>query len=146
MTTHITITIIYLIIRYRLISRAMAAFLFCQMPVDSGHSTKLRVTPNSPGHVKDPARVHQSGRSHHSSSSSSTSVVPTKLGDQSYNSLESLLNNKHYVHLREQISYSVSFLNDMNNCVMNSVQLLVYLCTMLYPECRFLDVLRVGLQ
>lgn len=108
------------------------------MPVDSGQSTKLRVVPSAPGHVKDHFQAQNKD-----SKSSSSAIVPTKQGDQTYNSLESLLNNKQYSHLREQVSYTISFVNDTNNCVMNSVQLLVYLCNNLYPDCRFLDLLRV---
>ena len=122
--------------RFRLISRAMAAFLHCQMPVDSSQSTQLRVVPNAPGHVRDPTRNQPSPNL-------LTTIVPTKQGDQAFNCLESLLNNKHYAHLKEHISYSVSFVNNMNNNVMNSIQLLVHLCTSLYPDCRFLDVLRI---
>ena len=130
----LVISVCCITFRFRLISRAMAAFLHCQMPVDNGQ-TKLRVIPNAPGHVKESAKSQQS--------SSTISVLPTKLGDHSCNSLESLLNNKQYVHLKEHISYSVSFVNDASNCVMNSATLLVYLCTTLYPESRFLDLSRV---
>ena len=110
--------------------------------MDSSQATKLRVVPNAPGHVRDPARNQQSPRNQHLVSL----IVPTKLGDQSFNSLESLLNNKHYAHLKEKISYAVSFVTDSNNCIMNSIQLFVYLCTSLYPDNRFLDVLRVNIS
>jgi len=121
--------------RFRLISRAMAAFLHCQMPVDSNQSTQLRVVPNAPGHVKDPSR-------NQANLNPAFAIIPTKQGDQACNYLESLLNNKQYTHLKEHILYSINFVNNMNNSVMNSIHLLVHLCTTLYPECRFLDVLR----
>ena len=114
----------------------MAAFLYSQMPVDSTQTTKLRVTPNAPGHIKDPARQLQ-GTNH------TGAIVPTKQGDQCLSSLESLLNNKHYANLKEYVFYSLAFLNDPRNCAMNSIQLLVYLSTSMYPEIRSLDILRV---
>ena len=110
--------------------------------MDSSQTTKLRVVPNATGHVKDPTRNQQSSRNQLISGL----ITPTKLGDQSFNSLESLLNNKHYAHLKDKVSYAVNFVSDSSNCIMNGVQLLVYLCISLYPDDRFLDVLRVNIS
>lgn len=118
-------------------SRALAAFLYCQMPVDRAQTTKLRVVPTDAGHIRDSPKFQQGGHTQLSH------VLPTKLGEQTYASLESLLNNKHYSHLKEKILYAVSFINNSTNSVMNSTQLLVFLCTSLYPGCRFLDLIRV---
>lgn len=112
----------------------MAAFLFCQMPVDSSQSTLLRITPNAAGHIKDPNR---------NLLAATLQAAPTKQAEQMANSLEGLLTNKNYSQLKEFISYSLVFLHDMNHSLMNSAELLVYLCTVLYPEERFLDALRV---
>ncbi len=104
------------------------------MPVDSTQTTQLRVTPNAPGHVKDPALHHQSG---------AKGIVPTKLGDQTRGNLESLATNKHYAHVKEHVVYGLEFVDDFGHCIMNAQFLLVHLCTSLYPNSRFLDILRV---
>ena len=112
----------------------MAAFLLCQMPVDTSQSTLLRITPNAPGHIKDPIR---------SQPAANALATPTKQAEQVANSLEGLLANKNYSQLKEYVSYSVVFLHDMNHSLMNSTELLVYLCTALYTNERFLDTLRI---
>ena len=109
----------------------MAAFLYCQMPVDSSQTTQLRLHPESPGHIKDTANTLPLG-----------AIVPTKMCEQSYNSLEQLLSNKQYTAWKELAVYSVSFINDSNNTLVNAVDLLVHLCTALFPEHRYLDILR----
>ena len=108
------------------------------MPVDSSQKTELRVVPNAPGHVKDPTRLQQQ-----KSSGGGATITPTKLGDSGLHGLESLASNKHYSHLKDKISWCVGFVCDMSNSVMNTDRFLVELCTSLYPDCRFLDVLRV---
>ena len=112
-------------------ARAMAAFLFCQMPVDSYQTTQLRLQPDALGHIKDVPR-----------NPTAVTIVPTKMGEQSYSSLEQLLSNKQYTTWKELAMYSVSFVNDSNNTLLNAVDLLVHLCTALFPEHRYLDVLR----
>lgn len=107
------------------------------MPVDSGHKTQLRVVPSAPGHIKDPLRPTQRG------SLLPHVITPTKLADTSYNTLESLLVNKQYAFLKEKVSWCVGFVSDPVNCILNVDQLLVELCTSLYPEYRFLDLTRV---
>lgn len=101
------------------------------MPVDSSQTTQLRLHPESPGHIKDIAKIPPLG-----------AVVPTKMGEQSYSSLEQLLSNKQYTVWKELSAYSVSFINDSNNSLVNAVDLLVHLCTALFPEHRYLDILR----
>ena len=110
----------------------MAAFLHCQMPVDGRQTTILRVIPNAPGHVKDlPRQQNPSG------------IGATKQGNHTIGTLESLLTDKHYAALREHATYAVNFVNNPSNCIVNCNYLLVYLSTVLYPECRYLDLLRV---
>ena len=109
----------------------MAAFLFCQMPVDSSQTTQLRLQPEALGHIKDIPR-----------SPATVAIVPTKMGEQSYSSLEQLLSNKQYTAWKEVAAYSVSFINDANNTLVNAVDLLVHLCTAMFPDHRYLDVLR----
>lgn len=126
--------VLFCCFRFRLIARAMAAFLLCQMPVDTSQSTLPRITPNAPGHIKDPLR---------SQPGANLLATPTKQADQVANSLEGLLNNKNYSHLKEYVSYSLVFLHDLNHSLLNCAELLVYLCTALYPNERFLDTLRI---
>ena len=114
--------------------RLIATYLLCQMPVDTSQSTLPRITPNAPGHIKDHTRGHIAANH---------LATPTKLAEQVANSLEGLLTNKNYSHLKEYISYSVVYLHDTNHNLMNSPELLVYLCTALYPDERFLDTLRI---
>lgn len=135
---HIIHTHTYTHIRFRLIARTIAAYLYCQMPVDSSQTTQLRVVPNAPGHVKDPSRSTQKG------SLLPNVVTATKLGDSSYHNLESLLTNKHYAHLKDKIRWCLDFVSDPINCVMSTDYLLVDLCTSLYSQHRFLDLLRVS--
>ena len=113
-------------------SRAMAAFLHCQMPVDSRQTTLLRVVPNAPGHIKDLPRQQNP-----------TGIGATKQGHQTSAALEALLTDKHYAALREHATYAVNFVNNPSNCIVNCNYLLVYLSTILYPERRYLDLLRV---
>ena len=110
----------------------MAAFLHCQMPVDGRQTTLLRVIPNAPGHVKDPPR-QQTG----------SPASATKQGNNTCATLEAVLSDKHYASLREHATYAVNFVNNPSNCIMNCTYLLVYLSTVLYPEARYLDQLRV---
>ena len=117
----------------------MSAFLQCQMPVDLSQSTQLRVVPSAPGHVKDPIRTAPNT----TGVAIPAPIVPTKLGDQCCNSLESLMSNKHYAHLKDHAIYAVSFVGDVSNCVMNANQLLVHLSSTLYPDLRYLDQLRM---
>ena len=105
------------------------------MPVDTSQSTIPRLTPNAPGHVKDPSR-HQSG--------ASAFVCATKQADQSCAGLESLLTNKAYSNLKESVTYSLEFVNALENTLLNTTELLVYLVFNLYPNERCLDVLKVS--
>ena len=107
------------------------------MPVDSSQKTQLRIVPSAPGHIKDPSRPTQRG------SLQPNAITATKLADTSYNNLESLLVNKQYSFLKEKASWCVGFVGDPVNCILNVDQLLVELCTSLYPEYRFLDLTRV---
>lgn len=118
--------------RFRLISRAMAAFLHCQMPVDNRQTTLLRVLPNSPGHVKENPKQQ-----------TFSVASATKQGIHTCSNLEALLTDKHYASLREHSSFATSFVINPTNNIMNCVYLLVSLSTALYPEARYLDVLRV---
>ena len=94
----------------------------------------LRSSPGAPGHVKDPLR-NQPG--------SVSLAVPMKQADQALNNLESLSNNKNYVTLKDQISFAVHFVSDLNNTVMSTLELLVHLAVWLYPDDRYLDTIRV---
>ncbi len=114
----------------------MAAFLHCQMPVDSSQTTKLRVTPSAPGHIKDPAHHQQAGNT-------VRAIIPTKLGEQTHSNVESLVTNKHYSHLKEHVLFGLGFVDNPVNCVMNTSYLLVHMSTSLYPDSRYLDILRV---
>ena len=118
-------------------SRAMAAFIYCQIPVNASHTSQLRVIPNAPGHVKDITR------NSHGSVVTGLAITATKQGDQMCSSLESLMTNKHYSHIKDQVSYAVAFVNNPSYCIMSCNELLVYLCTSLYPNYRYLDLLRV---
>ena len=110
----------------------MAAFLHCQMPVDNRQTTLLRVTPHAPGHVKDHQR-QQPG----------SFVAPTKQGNTTCANLEALLTDKHYIAWRDHANFAVNFVNNRSNTIVNCNYLLVYLSTTLYPEARYLDLLRV---
>lgn len=122
-------------VRFRLISRVLATFIHTQMPLDSSQSVHPRLMPNAPGHIKDPLR-HTPGF---------TSVaMATKQADQASASLESLLSNKSYVHLRDYVSYSLDMINDLKSNLMNIPDLFVYLVINLYPLERSLDALRVA--
>lgn len=120
--------------RFRLVARALATFIYCQMPVDSSQSTIPRLAPHAPGHVKDPSR-YQSG--------TPTIVGATKQADQACAGLESLLSNKAYLHLKDYVTYSLEYVNDLQNTLLNVIELLVYLVVNLYPTERCLDTLRV---
>ncbi len=107
--------------------------------MDSSGQVKLRSLANAPGHIRDTA--------HSSSSSSSTptsSVSPTKLAEQASQGLEGLFSNSKYSHLTEQITYAVEFIAGPDRCVLNSLQLLVWLSANLYPQFRYIDLLRVS--
>ena len=128
---------LYITSRFRLISRAMATYLYCQMPVDSSQATQLRVIPNAPGHIKDPIKPTSP------SISASLPIAHTKQGESAYTNLEHLMTNKNYSHLREHVIFTLDYLKDTTHNVMSCSQLLVHLCTAMYPDCRFLDLLRV---
>jgi hypothetical protein len=123
--------------QFRLISRAVAAFLYCQMPVDSAQKTWLRLLPSSPGHIKDPNRPTQ--RSH---AQQPHAIIATKLGDTTFHSLETLLTNKNYAHLKTKVAWCMEYVGDPGHCVLDTAQLLVDLCASHYPQYRFLDLLR----
>ena len=102
------------------------------MPMDSTHATIIRVSPNAPGHVKDPLR-NQPG----------SLVCATKQADQGCSGLEGLVSNKNYTSLKEYVIYSLEFVNDIKYSLFDTIQLLVYLVTNLYSDERCLDSLRV---
>ena len=120
--------------RFRLISRALSTHIYCQTPLDTNQTTILRVAPGSPGHIKDPYR-NQPGFV--------ASAIPLKQADQAFNNFEALMNNKNYASLKENTSYALGFISDLNHTILNTVDLLVYLSVWLYPQDRFLDALRV---
>ncbi len=133
------IRFLLILCRFRLISRAIAAFLHCQMPVDQSQTTQLRVVPNAPGHVRDTLK----GQTGTPSTPLFSSKTPTKQAEQTLNSLESLITNKNYQHLKEHVIYSLDFLKDPSHCIMDSTKLLMHLCTALYDSHRFLDLMKV---
>ena len=129
-----------LLSRFRLIARSLGVFLLCQMPVDSSGQVRLRTFPNSAGHIRD--AVKQAA----SSATPTLAILPTKQSEQASQNLESLLGNSKYAHLSEQVTYAVEFLAGPDRCVTNSMQLLVWLSACLYPEHRYIDILRVAHQ
>ncbi len=102
------------------------------MPMDSNHSTIIRISPNAPGHIKTTTRQY-----------STATILPSKQADLAIASLEGLLSNKNYLPYKEYISYSLDFINDSRFCLFDSAQLLVYLLFNMYCNDRCLDVLRV---
>ena len=119
--------------RFRLIARVLSTFIQCQMPLDNAHSVILRVSPNAPGHIKDPNRYQQQ----------TTLVTPSKQADQALAGLEGLLSNKNYLDKRDFITYSLEFVSDMRHSLFNILELFIYLVCGLYPTERSLDLLRV---
>ncbi len=125
---------IIVIARFRLIARSLGVFLQCQLPVDTSGQTQLRLTPNAPGHVKEGSKAVQSTPVY--------TILTTKQNEQALQSLESLLSNKQYSHLTDHVTQAIGFVNDPKNCILNSLKLLVTLGVALYPEYRYLDVIR----
>lgn len=123
--------------RFRLIARSLGVFLQCQLPVDPNNQVHLRTVPNAPGHVKD-AKPHPS-----SLVMAASYILPTKQAEQGLQSLEGLLNNKLYSQLGTFVTYAVEFVCSPNHTVLNSEQLLMWLSAALYPNLRYLDLLRV---
>ena len=115
-----------------MISRIIATYIHCQMPMDSNHSTIIRISPDAPGHIKTPTRQY-----------GAYPILPSKQADQAFASLEALLNNKSYFPYKEYILYSIDFINDSRFCLYDTAQLLVYLVFNMYCHERSLDVLRV---
>lgn len=107
------------------------------MPVDSLGKVQLRTIPNSPGHIRDAAKQA-------SSATPFSAILPTKQSEQASQSLESLLSNSKYAHLSEQVTYAVEFLAGPDRCIANCMQLLVWLAACLFPEQRYIDILRVA--
>ena len=102
------------------------------MPMDSYHSTIIRVSANAPGHIKTTTRQY-----------STVPILPSKQADQAIASLEGLLSNKNYLPYKEYILYSLDFINDSRFCLFDTAQLLVYLIFNMYCNERCLDILRV---
>ena len=98
------------------------------MPVDSSHTTQLRLTPNTAGHIKEYTKG---------------GITPTKQAEQAYTSLELLLSNKQYAKLREHVQGSFMFMNDNNKTLMDVMDLFIHLVASLYTEYRSLDLLRI---
>ena len=98
------------------------------MPVDALHTTQLRLTPNAPGHIREHPK---------------SGITPTKQAEQACTNLESLLNSKQYVKLREHVHGSTSFMNDSNKTLMDVMDLFIHLVASLYMEYRSLDLLRI---
>lgn len=115
----------------------MAAFIYCQMPINSSHVAQLRVVPNAPGFINDPVRPAST------SVSSPVAIAATKQAEIAMSNLEHLMTNKNYACLREHVIFSLGFIRDASHGVMDCNQLLVQLCTDMYPSYRFLDLLRV---
>lgn len=118
----------------------MGVFLQCQMPVDMSGHVNIRTAPHAPGHVKEGSRTSTSS---YSSSVPTHTTFPTKQIEQALQGLESLLSNKHYAAHSEQVSLAVSFVVNPANSMLSSPQLLTLLSVHLYPELRYLDLLRV---
>ena len=139
--THIhSLPLSLLSLRFRLISRTIATFLYCQMPVDTTQRTQLRTLPSSPGHIKDHNRPPP--RSNTNNLPPNT-IIPTKLADSSFHNLETLQTNKHYATYRERVVWCVEYVSNPVHCIMNTGELLVELCTEVYSQYRFLDLMRV---
>ena len=109
-----------------MIARSLGVFIQCQMPTDSSGQIQLRIVPNAAGHIKDSDQL----------------ASTLKQNEQAYQSLESLLTNKGYSSLSKDVTVALSFISDPANCFMSSLQLLMILTTSLYPEFRFLDLIR----
>jgi hypothetical protein len=107
------------------------------MPVDNSGRVQLRTIRNAPGHIKDTAKQASA------SAMPIPAILPTKQAEQVSQGLESLLGNSKYALVSEQVTFAVEFLAGPDRCILDSMHLLVWLVAGLYPEYRYIDILRV---
>jgi len=107
------------------------------MPVDLSGAVQLRLVPNAPGHVKE-----GSHRTTNSTTVPVYSILPTKQNELALQTLDAMLTNKEYSSLTSSVTTSVNFACNPANPLTSCVQLLTVLAAALYPEYRFLDLLR----
>lgn len=123
--------------RFRLLARSLGVFLQCQMPVDLSGTVQLRLVPNAAGHVKEDSR-----RNNTVPSTPFYSITPTKQNEQAFQSLETLHSAKEYCSLSESVNIAVNFVSNPAHSIPSCAHLLRLLTASLYPEYRFLDLLR----
>ncbi|XP_069674865.1 ectopic P granules protein 5 homolog isoform X3 [Periplaneta americana] len=151
-------------VRCRLLSRALAVFIMAQLP--EGDPPKVRTTPNAPGelvtvsgspsrrglcsltgHLRDcqQSRARKRDTVDRGSSSEATiQLSPSTEAVKALNTLESLVNSKHYQELRGSVELAVKYVTDPTNSLHNASYVLGLLATDLYQQ-QYLLVLKVGL-
>jgi hypothetical protein len=72
-----------------------------------------------------------------------TEPYPTTEAVKALNSLESLMNNKHYQELRTSVELAVKLVTDPNNSLHNASYVLGVLATDLFQQ-QYLSVLKVS--
>lgn len=99
--------------RFRLVVRSMAAFLSVQVQSE----TELRLQPTT--ELQLPAKAQQ------------------MLG-----MLEAMGSNKQYAELHESVAKAVQFIRYPGHCLKDAPRLLALLANLLYPDLRYLHIIR----
>ncbi|KYO28856.1 ectopic P granules protein 5 homolog isoform X1 [Alligator mississippiensis] len=99
--------------RFRVVARSMSAFLLVQIPTEN----QIRLKPGSELHLSQKAQ-------------------------QALNTLESMGFNKQYMEYQEQLSQASQFIKHPGHCLQDGKNLLALLINTLYPEVRYLDIIR----
>jgi len=122
-------------VRCRLLSRALAVFILAQLP--EGDPPKVRTTPNAPGQLLLTSVSTDRG----SSPDGASQLFPSTEAVKALNSLESLVNSKHYQELRSSVEHAVKLATDPSNSLHNASYILGVLATDLFQH-KYLLVLK----
>ncbi|KAM4841336.1 ectopic P granules protein 5 homolog isoform 2-T2 [Thomomys bottae] len=99
--------------RFRVVARAMAAFLSVQVPAED----QIRLKPGSELHL-------------------------TPKAQQALTALESMTLSKQYVEYQDKILQAAQFIKHPGHCLQNGKSFLAILVNFLYPEVHYLDNIR----
>ncbi|XP_033099652.1 ectopic P granules protein 5 homolog isoform X3 [Anneissia japonica] len=119
-----------LTIKFRLIARALAAYLAAQIPGDTG----LRLEPNAPGAILPGMKL--------SSPTSPKGARPSALALQTFKTLDTTVDSKAYASIRDTAVFARKFLQDPSHTLRDTKVLLGHLAAALYPKEQYLAVVR----
>jgi len=123
----------FVLCRFRLISKSLAAFLAAQMPSDAS----LRVSADAPGAIDGKGSTVSSPQR-----SSPPRCSPSQQARQTYVHLESLRTNKQYTSVRDVVDMAIEMVASPQMSLRDTNMFLSRLVAAVFPDVSYLEIIR----